>query len=112
MSNFIVNSIFAGASIALTAGIVAAAAAPAADAAIPIAPQAKVRYSDLNLGDKGGRADLDARIRLTAKRVCPAESNADFGAIQCRGEAIAKAHRDIAEQVASRPSASVQKAAL
>lgn len=110
--SFFSNTLFATASIALTAGIVAASAAPAA-ASVPTetAPQTVVRYADLNLADQGGRADLDARIRAAADTVCPSESATDVAVMQCRRKAITQAHRDIAERLDTRSPAPVRTAA-
>jgi len=113
MRNFFAHTLFAGVSLALTAGIVAASATPAA-AAIPTvdAPQALVRYSDLNLADKQARSTLDSRIHAAANAVCPTSgSAADFAAMQCRETAIKQAHSDIADRLAMRSAAVTQNAA-
>ena len=113
MRSYLANTLFAGVSLALTAGIVAFSSAPASAAvAIGDAPHAVVRYSDLNLADKAGRAGLETRIRAAAERVCPVSSPADFAAMQCRETAIDQAHRAIAERLAMRSAALVQTAAL
>ncbi|WP_298693071.1 UrcA family protein [uncultured Sphingomonas sp.] len=113
MRNLFTTTFFAGVSLALTAGIVAASASPAA-AAVPTGdtPHAIVRYADLNLADATARAELDGRIRAAAAMVCPiTEGVVDFAAMQCRATAIQQARRDIAERTAPRTAVPTQHAA-
>ena len=114
MRTYLANTLFAGVSLAMTAGIVAFSSAPAS-AAIPSgdAPRAIVRYSDLDLSTPAGRANLDARIHAAASRVC--DSNAggpDFAGIACRSKVMMQAHRDVAEKLATRSASTTQNAAL
>ncbi len=114
MRNYLANTLFAGVSLAVTAGIVAISSAPAS-AAIPAneAPHALVRYSDLDLANPAGRADLDARINAAASRVC--DSNAggpDFAGMACRAKAVMQARRDVDQKIAMRATTTAPNAAL
>jgi UrcA family protein len=112
MRTYLANTLFAGVSLAVTAGIVALSSAPVA-AAIPTndLPRAIVRYSDLNLADKAGRTDLEARIQAAAERVCPSSAPVDFDAMACRQKAEEQAHRAIAERLATRSASPNRTAA-
>lgn len=113
MRNYFTNAVFAGISLALTAGIVAFSSAPVS-AAVPTGetPRAIVRYSDLDLASKAGRAGLETRIHAAAEHVCPASSAVDFAAMRCRDTAIAQARHALAGRLAIRSASSVQTAAL
>ena len=86
--------------LASTAAVMmAATAAPALADAIDAPPSATVSYSDLNLANAAGIAQLYGRIRFAANKVCqPFSHKAPFAAQQmdaCVDKAMSQAITDV-----------------
>jgi len=66
----------------------------------------RVTFVDLDLSREGGRAALDARIRMAVSHVCPLENNADLDQVarsaKCRDAALAGARQQLVAIYASR----------
>lgn len=89
------------ATLALAAAVTAAAPASATD---PTTRTVKLRYADLDLATRSGRAVLDRRVDAALERVCgsqgPTVNNEERKIAKCRAEAVARIAR-IAPRVAA-----------
>jgi UrcA family protein len=107
MCKFVINLMFAGASLLGTGAIVAYA-----DPAVAAAPTVTVHYTADELASVDGRAAIAKRLRAAATRVCPTRGVGDFFATQtCRTEAYAQAKQTLGEVAATQTDHTVQLAA-
>lgn len=107
MCKFIINLMFAGASLLGTTAIVAYS-----DPAVAAVPAVTVHYTAAELASVDGRAAIAKRLHIAASRVCPAGNIGEFFAAQaCRNEAYAQAQDKLGKAVAARTDRTVQLAA-
>jgi UrcA family protein len=107
MCKFVINLMFAGASLLGTSAIVAYS-----DPAVAAVPAVTVHYTAAELASVDGRAAIAKRLHAAAARVCPTGSVGDFFATQtCRNEAYAQAKQTLGEVAAAQTDRTVQLAA-
>ncbi len=106
MCKFVINLMFAGASL-LGTGAIVAFSSPA----VAAVPAVTVHYTADELASTGGRTAIAKRLHAAASRVCMGTGVGDFFAEQkCRNEAYAKAANTLGE-VAAQADRTVQLAA-